>query len=177
MDKEFNEYIPNIKLVRALNRQFDSDFNTRTFSEYDFETYLCALTYACAGKELFYGAKISYKLSNEQKNNEQFMQGMLTFSLIEKINKAEKILNSEEFKKSLKVDLSKLDAENDYASIAFILYYLTTKGFKVEWDKMCHAYSPINLSNGPISFVKSQAVDPNILIERVQNKLQQGATI
>ena len=43
MDKEFNEYIPNIKLVRALNRQFDSDFNTQTFSEQDFETYLCVL--------------------------------------------------------------------------------------------------------------------------------------
>ena len=113
MDKEFNEYIPNIKLVRALNRQFDSDFNTRTFSEQDFETYLCALTYACAGKELFYDAKISYKLSDEQKNNEQFMQGMLTYSLLTKINKAKEIMNSSEFQQTKKVDFSVEEKSNE----------------------------------------------------------------
>ena len=75
MEKEYKDYIPNIKLVRELEKNFNGDLVTRKFDEEkDFETYLCALAYGCAGKELFHDAKISYHLGEDLKNNNEFMQ-------------------------------------------------------------------------------------------------------
>lgn len=172
MEKEFSDYIPDIRLVRELERHFDGDLNTRDFdSKSDFETYLCALAYACLGKELFYDSRISLNLEAKQKNNDIFMQGMLTYSLIAKINKAKEIMNSIDFSKTKTISFEKEDQENDYATIAFVMYYLTTKGFRVEWDKMSHAISPINLEKGPVSFAEDKKLDPQVLIDNVKQDL------
>ncbi len=172
MEKEYTDYIPNIELVRELEKQFSSDFDTFKFNaRTDFETYLCALAYASTGKELFYDAKIAYHLDEKLKNNDEFMQGMLTYSLITKINKAKALMNSLDFEKTKKVDFSKEDQENDYATIAFVIYYLTTKGYKVEWDKMSHQYTPINVANGPVSFKKDKQLDAKELLENVKHDL------
>ncbi len=171
-------YIPDIKLVRMLEKVFDGDLNTSQFSsEEDFETYLCALAYGCIGKELFYDETYTRHIPKELLRNPEFMQGMLTYSVIEKINEAERILNSSEFEKNMKIDFSEMDSKNDYASIAFIIFYLTTKGYRVEWHKMSHAISPINVSNGPVTFKRTNTLMPEQLIENVKSDLNRGKTI
>ena len=178
MEKEYKDYIPDISLVRKLEEQFSSDFKTSKFDDKaDFETYLCALAYGCVGKELLYDAKIAYKLDGELKNNDEFMQGMLTYSLLTKINKAKEIMHSSDFEKTQKVDFSKENQENDYATIAFVMYYLTTKGFKVEWEKMSHQFTPINVEKGPVSFKNDKKLDPKELLENVEQDLNVGFTI
>jgi hypothetical protein len=155
-----------------LEECFSGDLHTSKFSDKeDFETYLCALAYGSIGKELFYDQKFSYQLSEKLKNNDEFMQGMATYSIMQKINKANFIINSLDFAKNLKIDFSKEDLENDYATIAFTLYYLSTKGYKVEWNKMSHDYSPINLSNGSVCFKKGATSNPEQLIENIKTDL------
>ncbi len=178
MVKEYKDYIPNIELVRELEKRFSSDLKTFDFSDNsDFETYLCALAYACAGKELFRDVKITSRVDEKLKNNDEFMQGMLTYSLISKINKAKFLMNSLDFEQTKKVDFSKEDQENDYATIAFVMYYLTTKGYKVEWEKMSHQYTPLNLERGPVSFKKDKQLDPKELLENVEHDLSKSKTL
>ena len=172
MEKEIKQYIPNIKLIRELEKNFNGDLETSAFDENkDFETYLCALAYGSIGIELFYDAKIAYKLDDKLKNNDEFMQGMAAYSILQKINKAKSIIDSSEFQEKMKVDFSKEDKENDYATVAFALYYMSTKGYKVEWEKMSHAYTPINLSKGAVSFKKGAIVDPEQLLENIKSDL------
>ena len=172
MEKEIKQYIPNIKLIRELEKNFTSDLNTYKFDEKeDFETYLCALAYGCVGKELFYDVKFADKLNTKLLNNDEFMQGMATYSILQKLSKAESIIHSLDFEKTLKIDFSKEDKENDYATVAFILYYMSTKGYKVEWDKMSHAFTSINLENGPVTFKKGATVNPETVLENIKTDL------
>ena len=48
------------------------------------------------------------------------------------------------------------------------MYYLSTKGYKVEWDKMCHDYVPINLANGAVCFKNGVATNPEQMIENIE---------
>ena len=171
MEKEIKNYIPNVEMLRKLEEVFSSDFHTTTFSsEEDFDTYLCALAYGTAGKELFYDHQITEQIPEKLKKDEMFMQGMLTYSLIKKINRAKEILNSSEFQATRKIKFT-FEEERDYATVAFILHYLNTKGYKVEWEKMSHDFTPLNLERGPVSFVKSKTVDPKELIENVKSEI------
>ena len=161
IDKEVAAYIPDIKFIRELQKHFDGDLNgPYGIGELSFDEYLCALAYGCLGKELCYDSRVEYKLGNELKNNDTFMQGMLTYSILTKIAKVKQIMESLDFQKNKKIDFSHEDEQNDYATIAFALHYLNTKGHKVEWDKISHAYTPINI-NGPVSFSKSKVKSTN----------------
>ena len=172
MEKDIKKYIPNIDLIRTLETKFSSDFETRAFDEKeDFETYLCALAYGCIGKELFYDAKIAYNLNNKLKDNDTFMQGMATYSILQKIDKAKQLMHSVDFEETMKIDFENKVDHHDHATIAFIMYYLSTNGFKVQWDKMCHDYCPINLSRGPVEFKNGQKVDPEFLLENIKSDL------
>lgn len=171
-DKRYAGYIPQVGLVEALESKFDGDLHTMSFDDKsDFDAYLCALAYGSLGKQLFYDSRFADYTDKKLLENKAFMQGMLHFSILEKIQKAERILQSFDFEKTRKVDLSKFDEENDYATIAFILFYLRTKGYTVEWDKVSHSYTPINLENGPVSFTKSKQIKPSELLSYVEETL------
>ena len=170
---KYNKYIPDIADVKKLESKFDSDGNTMEFSaEADFDAYLCALAYGSIGTELFYDAKIAYNLDGEQKNSAKFMQGMLAYSVLTKVHKAQALLDTLDFEKTHKLDLKQLNEENDYATIAFIMYYARTQGYKVEWDKISHAYVAINLDyNSSVSFKDADKVEHEELFDRVKEQL------
>lgn len=170
--EEAKKYIPNIADVRKLQAKFDSDLNTMEWSaKKDLETYLCALAYGSMGTELFYDEKIAYRLDKATKNNDEFMQGMLTYSVLNKMHIARQMLGSFEFEKNGTLNLEQFDKINDYATIAFILYYARTQGYKVKWDEMSHAYTPINLENGDVLFEKAEKLDPEMLWDNVTEQM------
>lgn len=172
MEKEIKQYIPNIALIRELETKFNGDLQTAAFSsKKDFETYLCALAYGSIGVELFYDAKIAYKLDDKLKNNDEFMQGMAAYSIMQKMNKAEDIMYSSEFQEKMTIAFNEERYSHDYATVAFVMYYLSTKGYKVQWDKMCHDFCPINLSKGPVEFKKGAATNPEQMLENVKADL------
>ncbi|MBR6778528.1 MAG: hypothetical protein IKM43_00025 [Clostridia bacterium] len=178
MEKDHKKYIPDIKLVYRIQKEFSGDLHTELFDEeYDFNTYICALAYGSIGKELFFDPNVSENIPADMKKNKVFMQGMLQYSIIKKINKATSILNSAEFKKTKKIDFSLEDKIHDYATIAFVIYYLTTQGYKVQWDKMSHNFSPINMENGLVEFTKSKKINPTELLESVDYDIKHRSLI
>ena len=173
------DYIVSAKLVKVLETKFNSDLYTDSFDTRDFPDFLCAQAYGAIGKEVFYDAKMTKVLDVMKKSNNfqldaQFYQGMITHSIIQKINIAEKVLQSLEFQKTHTIDMSKVgEGEFDYATQAFIMFYAYTQGYKFDWDKVDHAYSAFNFSDkSKLEFSKkSTPLDPQWVISGLEMQL------
>lgn len=165
------KYIPDIEDVKEIQGYFDGDLNNyggEWSAKKDLDTYLCALAYGCIGKEMFYDAKVNYNLDPEELRNKDFMQGMLSYSVLTKVHQAKRMLESSEFEKTKTLNFKQFEDNHDYATMAFIIYYARTNGYKVEWGKIDHAYTPLNFSySSNVSFVNGDKVEHEDLFANV----------
>lgn len=167
MIKNMKPYIPDIRFVKKLQEVFNADLKTKVFNaEEDLQEYLCALAYAAIGKELFADESIEGQIDVKSKKNADFMQGMLTYSIIQKVNSAERILNSTEFKAKHTIDFTKEAKEWNSATIAFVVYYMSTKGFNINPKLLKGTYSPLASITDTVEFSKKEKMNRHSLLIR-----------
>lgn len=174
------DYMISARTVKELESKFDGDFHTTFFKPENFGEFLCAQAYGLIGKEIFYDATFTHKIADMKREHlietdSQFYQGMISYSILQKVAKAKAILESSEFAKSKTIDMTMFDQGtfHDYATQAFVLYYAYTQGYYCDWSKMDHRYSALNFDYKPnVEFENvERKTAPALLISEVESDL------
>lgn len=128
----YESYVPQFSKVRELTSTMPSSLRSKEFiQEENFEKYLCAIAYASLGKQILSNTTIPVELL---KNN-AFAQGLMTATILELITFVKQKTENLTFEKNKTLDIKNFSSVEDNAKLIFIVYYLRTQGYKIQWNR------------------------------------------